>query len=148
MTCPRRILITGSREWCHRQRAADGLLYALGEVYTRPELSDDYFDFAAVTIVHGAGLGLAPPEIPGLDYLAAQLAEQWGMRIEPHRANWTRYGRHAGPIRNAEMVTAGADICVGYPLGASPGTRGCMALAERAGIRVINFGDVELPLAS
>lgn len=138
MTAPRRILITGSRDWTDRQRAADGLLYALGEVYTRPELTEKYFDWSAITIVHGAARGL--------DYLGAGLAEQWGMRTEPHRADWARYGRSAGYIRNAEMVSTGADICMGFPLGASPGTRGCMALAVHAGIRVINFGDLVLPM--
>lgn len=133
---PVRILITGSRVWVDRQRAADGLLYALSDLFTRPELHD--LDWGQVTVVHGAA--------PGLDCIGASLAEQWGMRTDPHKADWARYGHAAGPIRNAEMVNAGAHICVGYPLGISVGTRGCMALAVAAGIRVINFGDLELPL--
>jgi hypothetical protein len=40
------------------------------------------------------------------------------------------------------MVSLGADVCLAFPLGASPGTRGCMNIAERAGIHVINKGDV------
>jgi hypothetical protein len=34
--------------------------------------------------------------------------------------------------------------CVAFPLGLSPGTRGCMAAAADAGIRVWNRGDAAL----
>jgi hypothetical protein len=35
------------------------------------------------------------------------------------------------------MVSLGATLCIAFPLGASEGTRGCMRLAEAAGIPVL-----------
>lgn len=80
----------------------------------------------------------------GADTIAAQeFVELFGLRgtVEVHEAEWVTYGRYAGPRRNAEMVALGADVCLAFPLGASHGTRGCMALAEAAGIPVLNYGD-------
>lgn len=42
----------------------------------------------------------------------------------------------AGPLRNRDMVTAGADKVLAFPLGPSRGTRGCMRLAREAGLDV------------
>ncbi|MEU8040919.1 SLOG family protein [Streptosporangium sp. NPDC049078] len=56
---------------------------------------------------------------------------------EPHPADWPTYRRAAGPIRNGEMVAAGADECVAFPEGASTGTRDCMRQAAAAGIDVV-----------
>jgi hypothetical protein len=39
------------------------------------------------------------------------------------------------------MVAAGADLCLAFPIGASPGTRSCMRLAAAAGIPVIDLSD-------
>ena len=40
----------------------------------------------------------------------------------------------AGPRRNQHMVDLGADLCLAYPYGVSRGTRGCAAMAIKAGI--------------
>lgn len=77
----------------------------------------------------------------GADALAHEVAEQLGMETEVHVAEWYRYGRQAGPIRNDHMVSLGADVCLAFPLGRSVGTRHCMAAAEAAGIPVTNLGD-------
>lgn len=59
---------------------------------------------------------------------------------EAHPAQWKTMGSAAGPLRNQEMVDAGADICLAFPLGESPGTRDCMRRARKAGIPVIEYG--------
>ncbi|ATW60194.1 ssDNA binding protein [Mycobacterium phage Ph8s] len=121
----RRVLITGSRVWKDRTTIW-GALEA--ELQRSPN---------GLIVVHGGARGA--------DDIADRWA--WGMRPgfnvtpELHRADWDRYGKRAGILRNIEMVKAGADVCLAFPLGNSVGTRHCMGAAEKAGIPVINFGD-------
>jgi hypothetical protein len=122
-----RILVTGSRNWTN-PRAVEAALSAVWlHFYVRGAS-------AQPVVVHGAARGA--------DTLAAQAAVQFGFDVEAHHANWQQFGRAAGPRRNAEMVALGADICLAFPLGASPGTRGCMALARTAGIPVVDASRV------
>lgn len=125
---PLRILVTGSRMWTDRKVIHDALMDAIADLCP-PGATPTTHPFSEATLVHGAA--------EGLDTLAAQQAEVWGMQVEVHPADWARYGHSAGPRRNAEMVAAGADICLAFPIGRSPGTRGCVELARRAGIPVV-----------
>lgn len=112
-----RVIFTGSRFWTDRRivgAALDRLALRAGSP-------------ASVTIVHGAARGL--------DSIAAAEAEARGMVVIPFRADWSR-GDRGGPERNARMIAAGADLVVAFPVGKSSGTRGCIALARAAGIRV------------
>jgi hypothetical protein len=114
-----RILITGSRNWTDREAIVSAIAHAVGVVPA-----------SEVVVVHGAA--------PGADTLAADYARVAGYRVEAHPAYWDQFGRAAGHRRNAEMVALGADTCLAFALGPSPGTRGCMAMAVRAGIRVVD----------
>ena len=114
-----RILVTGSRNWADRLVIGEAIRKACDNAVTP----------GRIVIVHGAA--------PGADSIAEDWGRRWGMITEAHPANWDRYGKAAGPRRNAEMVALGADICLAFPLGESRGTRGCIALAEKAGIPVV-----------
>lgn len=127
-----RILVTGSRLWTARNVIADALTKAIGD-YGQHLIHDDpvlgpRLDWEAVTLVHG--------DARGADRIAADIGRTWRLQLEPHPADWDRYGRAAGHRRNAEMVTLGADVLLAFPIGRSPGTRGCVALAEKAGIPI------------
>ena len=117
---PMRALVTGSRNWGDRVVLLDALL----DLEKRQGSHD-------LTIVHGA----CPT---GADAIA-DFATYWGWEVERHPADWRKHGKAAGPIRNQEMVDAGADICLAFPLGESRGTRDCMRRAEAAGIPVVPF---------
>ena len=74
---------------------------------------------------------------------ADKFAEEWaiaqGVVLESYPANWKALGKIAGPYRNQQMVDAGADVCLAFPLLNSRGTYDCMRRAEEAGIPVKVF---------
>jgi hypothetical protein len=123
---PLRILVTGSRLWVDTETIRDALLKAIDEI--NPQ-------YGKPILVHG--------DARGADRIADRQWQQlrhsrpgWLARPEVHPANWEHYGKAAGHIRNAEMVGIGAAICLAFPIGESRGTRGCIRLAEKAGIPV------------
>lgn len=126
MTRPLRILVTGSRNWTDRAVIRAALVEALGT----------YTTIGLPVLVHGGARGADALAHVEWHRLMSQ-RPGWLAEPEVHRADWDRYGKAAGHRRNAEMVAAGATVCLAFPLGESRGTRGCMALAERAGIPVI-----------
>jgi hypothetical protein len=127
-----RVIVCGSRDF------TDSLLIrtVLDELHTGP-----------MQLVHGA----CPT---GADFLAQQWAdvrEGSGPRITVFRfvADWRRWGKHAGPHRNKQMIQSGADLCLAFylpvapgvdPLSVNRGTRGCVKLARDAGIPVRPYG--------
>lgn len=135
-----RILFTASRNLTvakHKRLVADAISAALTEPYLPAELlvPDERLGerllWDRIVFVNGGGRGG--------DDIGARLAQAWGMTVETHPAQWQRRGRRAGPERNEEMVRLGANVCIALPQGASPGTRHCAALAERAGIPVLTY---------
>lgn len=128
-----RLLVTGSRLWSDKRAIAGALSWAVGcfpDLLAPGEHGLELLR-GRVTVVHGGARGA--------DALAGRIAAAWGMRVEVHPADWDRWGRSAGHRRNAEMVALGADLCLAFPIGASRGTRGCMELARKAGIRTYNW---------
>jgi hypothetical protein len=80
-------------------------------------------------VIHGAA--------KGADSIAGKIAAELGIAIDAFPANWKKYGRAAGPIRNQQMIDEGKpDLVVAFPGGA--GTANMIRLAERAGVKVIH----------
>lgn len=113
----RRIAITGGRD-TDRALVSEALL-AIGLC---PE----------DTLLHGA--------CRGADLLAASIASSMGVPTEPFPADWARYGRAAGPIRNEQMLRTGVGILVAFPGGT--GTANCVQMAQRLGITVLFATDL------
>lgn len=112
-----RILVTGSRDWTDAQRIAD----VLATVKPGP-----------VTLVSGA----CPT---GADAMAERYAERRGWTVERHPAEWNKWGRRAGYVRNRQMVDLGADYCVAFIKASSRGATMTARMAEDAGIRTVRF---------
>jgi YspA, cpYpsA-related SLOG family len=120
-----RVIVTGSRAW------PDPMIVAR-------ELTKLYLQHGPFVLVHGACA-------TGADAAAAHWYEVAGRELGclelRHPAQWfaadgTTVDRSAGPRRNAEMVKAGADLVLAFPLFDSKGTKHTIELAEQAGIPV------------
>jgi len=123
-----RVLITGSRDWTN--------LTVLTRTLDRLTMGKE-----DVIVVHGGATGA--------DLMAARYAEANHLRVEEHPADWELQPRSAGIIRNAKMVSLGADICAVFAMPCtkircdrtephiSHGTDHCMKAAQRVGIETV-----------
>lgn len=109
---------------------ADRVIVSGGRHY-----DDEQFLFEALDrvrprhIVHG--------NASGADSLAGRWAEARGVPQTRYPAQWKRYGKKAGPLRNNQMATDGADLLVAFPGGA--GTADMVSAAWAYGIRVLDL---------
>lgn len=112
----RRVLVCGGRNY----NDEEAMLKALG----------DKLRFDDV-VVHGGARGA--------DALAGDLAGRiLGCEVEVHPADWHKYGRSAGPIRNQEMLDTGIDLVLAFSGGR--GTADMVSRAERARVMVVQYG--------
>lgn len=93
---PFRVLVTGSRTWTDTHAVYAALNAARAD---HPDL----------TVVHGAAS-------KGADVIAAVWCRsgRTGVTEERHPAPWAEQPRSAGMVRNQEMVTAGAGLCLAF----------------------------------
>lgn len=115
-----RVIVTGNRDWTDEATILRALM-------TLPLIS---------TVVHGACSR-------GADVLADRIARAMGHVTELHPADWSTHGKAAGPIRNAHMVSLGADACYAFGAlernGKRTGTGDCVERARQAGIPVMHW---------
>lgn len=105
------VIVTGSRLWADEER-----IYAALDA-AKPTL-----------VVHGGARGA--------DAIAHDWATLRGVPSRTFTANWLRYGRRAGPLRNGVMLRAYPKALVlAFPLD-GPGTRDCIRQARGLGMHV------------
>jgi hypothetical protein len=140
---PPRLLVTGSRAFTDPALMRAALTYA-GRLLGRNAV-----------LVHGGARGA--------DQIAALIWTDWGLPTDAHPADWdtctidcpdghrkiradgSSWCPTAGFRRNQEMVDAGAELCLAFPIGASTGTGDCRRRAAAAGIEtftITNFDDL------
>jgi hypothetical protein len=102
--------------------------------YLRRELTVLHREVNIDLVIDGAAAGA--------DSLAHNWALDWGIDTLRFPAQWDRYGRSAGPIRNRQMLTAAPDLVVAFHknIAASKGTADMVRQAEKAGIPVMVMG--------
>ena len=66
----------------------------------------------------------------GKDLLGEQYAIKHNLPVKRFPADWNKYGRSAGPIRNAQMADY-ADACIVFWDGKSKGTKSMINLAKQ-----------------
>lgn len=116
-----RIIVTGSRDW-----------------------NDANMVYAKLDC-HGATLVVEGGCKTGADLHARKWTKERGIVGRTFAADWDQHGLAAGPIRNQEMVDAGADLCLAFfQRPDSKGTSDCVRRAGKVGIPVIRYGDYRL----
>lgn len=95
---------------------------------------DDYARLVSVLQPHLPAV-LVSGGAQGADALAERLARERGLTIDVIPADWQRYGRGAGPIRNKQIVES-ADLVIAFWDGKSRGTRSALSHADKMGIPV------------
>lgn len=113
-----RVLFCGGREWTASGPIVDKLMMV-------------GIKHPGLVLVHGAGRGA--------DLIAAAAAEQLGMSVEAHPADWDAHGRAAGPLRNHEMLASGLHAVYAFKVGfdkemRSGGTEHMVRIALEAGV--------------
>lgn len=119
-----RVLLTGSREWEDWDVLESALKQALQDTDWREP----------PTLIHGGARGA--------DKMADWFwRRKWRLPVEVHEAQWDRFGKRAGIIRNQVMVESGAALCLAFIKDKSRGATHCAGLAEGAGIPVRYYRD-------
>jgi hypothetical protein len=84
-----------------------------------------------LTVIHGAA--------KGADQIAGMWADARGRTQTPFAADWVRYGKRAGYLRNQQMLDEGhPDVVwafVDKPLESSKGTKMMVDIARTAGVQ-------------
>jgi hypothetical protein len=77
----------------------------------------------------------------GTDQLGERYAEMHGMKCALFPAEWKKYGRAAGPVRNSKMIDyaaeSGKPVVVAFVSPKSKGTLDTVRKAEKRGFKVV-----------
>lgn len=72
----------------------------------------------------------------GVDQIAGEYAKDHNIPLQIFKADWNKYGRAAGPIRNEEMAKHGTHLLAFWD-GKSRGTKNMIEMAKLYGLTVI-----------
>lgn len=95
------------------------------------QFSEFKFDKSTTIITGGA---------KGVDDLAHKTALKLGLKTEVYKADWNKYGKRAGPIRNKEMLLKGKPdfvIAIHENYKNSLGTKNMVEIARKNNVFVI-----------
>lgn len=70
----------------------------------------------------------------GADACAENIAIQFGMELTVVEAEWEKFGKAAGVLRNQKMLELEPDFVIGFMIGESRGTRDMLIRAMKANI--------------
>jgi hypothetical protein len=116
-----RVIVAGGRDFTNYPLLKQKLIYYLQN-----------YSYADIEIVSGTARGA--------DQLGERFAKEMGCSIKRFPANWDKYGKRAGYIRNKQMAEY-ADVCVVFWDGRSRGSKLMIDLAKEYGLplRVVYY---------
>lgn len=121
-----KILVCGDRNWTDYQFIYNELYYIA--------LFEELIDFKDITIINGTARGA--------DSLGYKAGKALGCQSARYPANWAKYGRRAGPIRNRQMLESGRpDLVLVFHdnINSSRGTKNMVTIARNANVPVRVF---------
>lgn len=122
-----RILVCGARDWIDARIINDIIEGVHFNVL---------MNYGVLVVIEGGA--------PGADQLAGKIADSdTRIKHECYPANWKRFGRAAGPIRNQQMLDEGQpDVVYAFHdnIYESKGTKDMVNRAKKAGIPVYIIG--------
>jgi hypothetical protein len=111
------VIVCGGRDYDDRKK----LFYVLDD------LAVQTIERESLTIVEGGARGA--------DALAASWTRRWKtVKHEQYPADWAKYGKAAGAIRNQQMLDTGIDLVIAFPGGS--GTAHMVRIARDAAVDV------------
>lgn len=127
-----RVLICGGRDWANPEKLPEGYQHLAAEMKQQSfDFLDELHEARNITVV-------IEGEARGADTIAREWAESRGITVEKYPADWKRYGKAAGPIRNKQMLEEGKpDFVVAFPGGT--GTDNMKTHAKYAQLEVIEY---------
>ena len=119
-----KILVCGGRDYYKYSVVKDNLENIINEIWLENEEEE-------ITIIQGGATGA--------DFLAKVFVlDEYSeyLKLEEYKAEWGRYGKAAGGIRNQQMLDEGKpDLVIAFPGGV--GTADMVRRAKKAGVKVI-----------
>lgn len=81
----------------------------------------------------------------GADYCAKMVGKNLKIPVSTVEAEWTKYGKAAGPKRNKAMLDKNPDYVIGFHnyIGGSKGTKNCLDQAKKLGSSKVLLVSVE-----
>lgn len=115
------LLVTGDRDWSMDNEAQKLSVWSVLWSFRNQH----------PIVVHGSARGV--------DSIADAHAKKLGFDVRPHPADWDRYHRAAGPIRNTEMLEEHPNLVAAFhdDIINSKGTKDMLKQARKAGIPAI-----------
>lgn len=93
-------------------------------------VAKEYIDFCISEIRRTNTLIFMSGSCKGADFLGEMYAKENGFEIKKYPAEWQKYGKAAGPIRNEKMAKD-ADYIICFWNGQSKGTMSMIEYAEK-----------------
>ena len=100
--------------------------------YTNYTEAKKYIDFCINKIKNEYELIFISGKCRGADELGERYAKENGYNIEYYPAEWEKYGRSAGPLRNKKMAEI-ADYVICFWDGKSKGTKSMIEKTKKLG---------------